>query len=145
MKKSSARPGERRGKEPSRAVPVEAALKWIVYVVLATYLLVTAFVVSRSSSGSGEATDPGRGSGSGTEYDLEGLLLEGLPSKPRHTLATKPFAPGSDSDSGSGSGLEARSEEEGRAVDEALKLLRAAAEAEGQLRLRGARRGSMER
>jgi len=119
MKKSSSgRQGERRAR--GSKVTVEGALKWIFLLVLATYVLTTAFVVSRSGGGEQGTPQEDTGAAAGADYDLEGLLLEGLPSSPRHPPA------------GTISADEERAREDAQLLAEAQRLL--GREARGSLR-----------
>lgn len=132
----SGRPGERRVRVVGESkLTVEAALKWILAAVVATYIIITVFVISRHSGAQAEASDvTGAGAGAGatadSAYDLEGLLLEGLPMKPRHVHTPPPLA-------------EQKTEEEERAVREAVLLAEAerllGREGRRPLSLRGSR------
>ena len=134
----SGRPGERRVRVVGESkLTVEAALKWILAAVVATYIVITVFVISRNRGAQAEASDvTGAGAGAGaaaavdSAYDLEGLLLEGLPMKPRHVHTPPPLA-------------EQKTAAEERAVREAVLLAEAerllGREGRRSLSLRGSR------
>ena len=131
---NSGRPGERRvhvGGETK--LTVGAALKWILAAVVVIYVVITACVLSRNSgvqTDEWNVADTGARVGTVTDvYDLESLLMEGLPSKPRNLQVPLSLA--------SGGGSEQRTADEERAamlLAEAQRLLSRAMQRHSSLR-----------